>query len=92
MFQGLLCTLFDLVQAYFQQGFVRGAEYFIEQARDLASCLNSPAMLSRAIARKSELQLHQGDIQDAASSLIGAAELLQDVGQLDLIGKLLILP
>ena len=58
---------------------MRGAEYFVEQACDLADSLNSPILLSRAIARKCELQLYQGNIQDAATSLLEAAELLHDV-------------
>lgn len=72
-------TLFGLGRAYFLQGSVRGAEYFIEQARDLAESLNTPAMLSRALTKKGELLLHQGNLEAATANLLEAAELLRDV-------------
>lgn len=79
VYQGLLNTLFSLGRAYFLQGSVRAAEFFIDQARDLTESLNTPAMLSRALAKKGELQLHRGNLEDAAASLLEAAELLRDV-------------
>lgn len=80
---GLLTTLFDLSRAYFDRGSPRESAYFAEQAQELAESLNIPAMTSRALARKGEVQLHQGQLQDGYGSLMHAAELLQDVVGLD---------
>ncbi|KAJ7172324.1 cysteine peptidase C50 [Mycena filopes] len=75
--EGLLATLFALCEAYFTRGSAREAEYFAQQAYDLAQSLNAPAMAGRALARKGELQLHQRQLQEAHETLMQAAELLQ---------------
>lgn len=80
---GLLTTLFDLSRAYFIRGSPRESFYFAEQAEELATSLNIPAMMSRALTRKGEVQLHQGQLQDGYENLMHAAELLQDVLGLD---------
>ena len=80
---GLLTSLFDLSRAYFNRGSPRESVYFAEQAQELAESLNIPAMMSRALARKGEVQLHQAKLQDGYGSLMHAAELLQDVLGLD---------
>src|SRR5882762_2945457 len=76
---GLLNTLFALCQAYFTRGSPREADYFAQQAHDLAESLNAPAMVARAITRKGEIQLHQGQLDDGYASLMRAAELLEDM-------------
>ncbi|KAF8591367.1 hypothetical protein K439DRAFT_1627079 [Ramaria rubella] len=81
--EGLLILLFDLAHAYFQQGSVRAAEYFIEQARSLACSLNSSIMIARALTRRCELKLHQGNIEAATAALLEAAELLHDLPGVD---------
>jgi separase len=77
--EGLLNTLFSLCQAYFAQGSPREADYFAQQAQDLAESLNAPAMVSRALTRKGEIQLHQGLLDDGYANLMRAAELLEDM-------------
>ncbi|EGO04017.1 hypothetical protein SERLA73DRAFT_84238 [Serpula lacrymans var. lacrymans S7.3] len=79
MAEGLLSTLFALIQAYFARGSAREAEYFAQQAHDMAESLNTQAMASRALARKGEIQLHQGQIDTGHESLLRAAELLADL-------------
>ncbi|KAJ7632765.1 cysteine peptidase C50 [Roridomyces roridus] len=75
--EGLLATLFALCEAYSTRGSVREAEYFAQQAFDLASSLNAPAMAARALARKGELQLHQRLLSEAHGAFMQAADLLQ---------------
>ncbi|KAJ6630611.1 peptidase family C50-domain-containing protein [Mycena sp. CBHHK59/15] len=77
--EGLLATLFALCEAYFTRGSAREAEYFAQQAHDLAQALNAPAMAGRALARKGELQLHQGHLKEGHDSLTQAANLLQNL-------------
>jgi separase len=76
---GLLNTLFALCQAYFARGSPKEADYFAQQAQDLAESLNAPAMVSRALTRKGEIQLHQGQLDGGYASLMRAAELLEDM-------------
>jgi separase len=76
---GLLNILFALCQAYFARGSPREADYFAQQAQSLAESLNAPAMVSRALTRKGEIQLHQGQLDGGYASLMRAAELLEDM-------------
>ena len=76
---GLLNTLFALCHAYFERGSPREADYFAQQAQHLAESLNAPTMVSRALTRKAEIQLHQGRLEDGYGSLMRAAELLEDM-------------
>ncbi|KAJ6475784.1 cysteine peptidase C50 [Mycena vitilis] len=77
--EGLLATLFALCEAYHTRGSVREAEYFAQQAYDLALSLNAPAMAGRALAKKGELQLHQRHLQEAHDTFTQAADLLQNL-------------
>lgn len=81
--EGLLTTLFALSQMYLARGSPREAEYFAQQAHDLAESLNTPAMVSRALAKKGEVQLHQGKLEEAHDSLSRAGELLCNVPGID---------
>lgn len=80
---GLLATLFALSRTYLTRGSAREAEYFSQQAQDLAESLNAPAMISRALAKKGEIQIHQGQLEDGYNSLIQATELLGDIPGID---------
>ena len=62
--QCLLQTMFTLGQVYLARVSSREAQYFFEQARDLADAINSPAFLCRAIARLEEIQMHEGRLTD----------------------------
>ncbi|KAK7020489.1 cysteine peptidase C50 [Favolaschia claudopus] len=77
--EGLLATIFALCEAYFTRGSAREAEYFAEQAYELAQSLNAPAMAGRALIKKGELQLHQRHLQTAHDTLLQAAALLQNL-------------
>ncbi|KAJ7741576.1 cysteine peptidase C50 [Mycena maculata] len=81
--EGLLATLFALCEAYSTRGSAREAEYFAQQAFDLAQSLNAPALAGRALAKKGELQLHQGLLKDAHDSFMQAAKLLQNLPGMD---------
>lgn len=76
--------MFGLCHAYFIRGSVREAEYFAQQAEELAQALNAPAMVGRAIAKRAELQLHQGLLKEGYSSVTQAIESLQDLPGLDM--------
>ena len=70
---GLLVTLFALTQAYVARGSPREAEYFAQQAKDVAESLNTPAMAGRALARIGEIYLHLHQVEDSHASLAKAA-------------------
>ena len=69
---GLLGTLFALAQAYFARGSAREAEYFAQQAQDLADAINTPTMVSRALARKGEIYLHTNRLDEGGECLMQA--------------------
>ena len=81
--EGLLTTLFALSRAYFARGSPRESEYFAQQAQDLAESLNAPGMISRALTKKGEILLHQGELEDGYASVMRAAELLEDIPGID---------
>ncbi|TFK38240.1 cysteine peptidase C50 [Crucibulum laeve] len=82
--EGLFVTLFSLSRAYLARGSALEAEYFAKQAQDLAEALNSPAMVSRALARRGEVQLHLGQLDEGYQNLLRAAELLHDIPGIDI--------
>ncbi|KAG6920238.1 hypothetical protein DXG01_005007 [Tephrocybe rancida] len=77
MTEGLITTLFSLVEVYMNRGSVREAEYFAQQAQDLAESLNAPTLVSRALAKKGEIQLYQGHLETSLECLTTAATLLE---------------
>jgi len=81
--EGLLSTMFTLAQTYYLRGSAREAEYFAKQTADLATQLNTPGMLSRALAKQGEIQLHLGQLEKARTCLSRASALLADVPGLD---------
>ncbi|KAI0700451.1 peptidase family C50-domain-containing protein [Cytidiella melzeri] len=78
--EGLLSTLFSLTRAYVSRGSPREAEFFAQQAKDLAVALNMPAMVSRALSRLGEIYLHLGQLKDSHACLAEAANLVADAG------------
>ncbi|KAK0494593.1 cysteine peptidase C50 [Armillaria luteobubalina] len=82
--EGLILTLFALCDGYAMQGSAREAEFFAQQAEDLAQSLNAPAMMARALIRKAELQLHQGKLEEGQESLTTALQLICDDSSVDL--------
>lgn len=83
--EGLLFTMLFLTEVYFSKGSPREAEYFARQIADLAENLNSPAMVSRAVAKLSEIQLYMARLQDARINLTRAGKLLQGMPGLDAV-------
>ncbi|OJA09463.1 hypothetical protein AZE42_11142 [Rhizopogon vesiculosus] len=79
MVEGLLSTLLTLTQAYFTCGSSREAEYFAQQAPDLAESANAPTMAVRALMRKGEIQLCRRQLDAGRDSSFKAAELLQNL-------------
>ena len=75
---GLLSTLFALAQAYFARGSAREAEYFAQQAQDLADAINTPTMVSRALARKGEVYLHTNRLDEGRECLMQAMEIVDN--------------
>ncbi|KAK0203498.1 cysteine peptidase C50 [Desarmillaria ectypa] len=82
--EGLMLTLFALCDGYATQGSAREAEFFAQQAEDLAQSLNAPAMIARALIRKAELQLHQEKLEEGRESLATALQLMCDDTGIDL--------
>ena len=81
--EGLLSTLFSLSRVYHLGGSAREAEYFAQQAADIAEELSLPAMISRALAKKGEVQLQMGKLEEAHANLARAEELLRGMPGID---------
>jgi separase len=69
-------TTLSLASSYLRRGSVREAEYFIREAEQLASSLNAPALLCRALAMKVEVQLQLRQLDNALSTLLVAVKTL----------------
>lgn len=67
--EGLLNALFALSHAYLERGSPREAQYFAEQAKDLAESLNAPAGICRALVKNGEVQLFQGLLVEGSAQL-----------------------
>ncbi|EMD38775.1 hypothetical protein CERSUDRAFT_92811 [Gelatoporia subvermispora B] len=74
--EGLLETLFLLAQTYSIQGSAREAEYFAQQAHDLAESLHAPSMVGHALARSCEILLRLGRLEEGHDSLLRASDLI----------------
>ncbi|OCH85114.1 hypothetical protein OBBRIDRAFT_891378 [Obba rivulosa] len=74
--EGLLETLFLLAQTYSIHGSAREAEYFAQQAHDLAESLNAPSMVSHALTRICEILLRLGRLEEGHDSLLRASDLI----------------
>ena len=68
----LLETMHALCRLYFIRGSVREAEYFADQAEQLARALQSPIQVVQALLRKSEIHLYLGQI-DCSEEEVGEA-------------------
>jgi separase len=76
---GLLGTLLSLVDVYFARGSPREACYFAQQAQDLAECLNAPAMVGRALAKKGEIELCRGRLAEIGETIALTEKFAQDL-------------
>ncbi|KAF8623369.1 hypothetical protein AX17_007447 [Amanita inopinata Kibby_2008] len=81
--EGLLSTLFSLSQTYLLRGSAREAEYFAQQAHDLSESLNAPSLVSRSLAKKGEILLQLGKLEEAHECLAKASEILTDITGID---------
>ncbi|KAG6813285.1 hypothetical protein H0H92_012440 [Tricholoma furcatifolium] len=77
--EGLMTTLFSLAEVYLFRGSAREAEYFAQQAQDLAESLNAPSLVSRALAKKGEIQLYRGHLDSSLEYLLAATDLLENL-------------
>ncbi|KAK2461139.1 hypothetical protein APHAL10511_006666 [Amanita phalloides] len=81
--EGLLSVLFSLCQAYLFRGSAKEAEYFAQQAHDLSQSINAPALLSRALAKKGEILLQLGKLEEAHECLANASNILSNIRGID---------
>ena len=79
----LLETQLSLAQTYAVRGSAREAEYFQEQAEELARVLGSSALLIRSLILKAELKMALGCPHDANSVLEEVMELSRNAGYLN---------
>ena len=77
--EGMLETTLSLASFYLLRGSVREAEYFIREAEQLASSMNAPALLCRALAMKVEVQLQLRQLDSALTTLRTATDALTDM-------------
>jgi separase len=79
-------TTLSLASAYLRRGSVREAEYFIREAEQLASSLNAPALLCRALAMEVEVQLQLRKLDTALITLREATITLDGITGPDAAG------
>jgi separase len=72
-------TTLSLSRVYLRRGSVREAEYFIREAEQLATSINAPALLCRALTMKVEVQLQLRQLDTALTTLRAATNALNDV-------------
>ena len=84
--EGMLETTLLLANVYRRRGSVREAEYFIREAEQLASSINAPALLCRALAMKVEVQLQLRQFDTALTTLRAATNALDDITGPDAAG------
>ena len=77
--EGMFETTLSLASAYLRRGSVREAEYFIREAEQLASSLNAPALLCRALAMKVEVQLQLRQLDTALTTLRAATNTVDGI-------------
>jgi tetratricopeptide (TPR) repeat protein len=77
--ESMLETTLLLASVYLRRGSVREAEYFIREAEQLASSINAPALLCRALAMKAEVQLQLRQLDTALTTLHAATNVLNDI-------------
>jgi separase len=75
----MLETTLSLASVYLRRGSVREAEYFVREAEQLASSINAPALLCRALAMKVEIQLQLRQFDTALTTLHAATDALNDI-------------
>ncbi|KAF8831565.1 hypothetical protein HHX47_DHR1000449 [Lentinula edodes] len=64
--EGLLNALFSLFHAYLERGSPREAQYFAEQAKELAASVNAPSGMCRAMVKNVEAKIYQGLIAEGS--------------------------
>lgn len=84
--EGMFETTLSLASAYLRRGSVREAEYFIREVEQLASSLNAPALLCRALTMKVEVQLQLRQLDTALTTLRTATDTLNNITGPDAAG------
>lgn len=75
----LLHVMLTLSELYFLRGSAREAEYFADQAEQLAQTLRSPLMVCRALSQKTDMQLCLGQLEDAGNTLQAANTMAKEI-------------
>ncbi|KAI9509013.1 peptidase family C50-domain-containing protein [Russula earlei] len=84
--EGMLETTMSLAGVYLRRGSVREAEYFIREAEQLASSMNAPALLCRALAMQVDIQLQLRQPDNALNTLRAATNALNNITGPDAAG------
>ncbi|KAG8981364.1 hypothetical protein FRB90_007306, partial [Tulasnella sp. 427] len=70
---GVITTLFTLGRLHHLRGSVKNSEFFTQKANELATSLNAPLLISRALAKEAERELAIGRLDTGHDLLVQAA-------------------
>lgn len=77
--QGLLAAILRVAALHFVRGTPKSADFFAQQALDLAEDLASPRQMARALSVQVDVRLHREQLDEAAVMLERIEELLGSV-------------
>ncbi|KAG8895793.1 hypothetical protein FRC00_006914 [Tulasnella sp. 408] len=70
---GVVTTLFALGRLHHIRGSVKNSEFFTQKANELATSLNAPLLISRALAKEAEKELAIGHLDTGHDLLVQAS-------------------
>ncbi|KIO19106.1 hypothetical protein M407DRAFT_31256 [Tulasnella calospora MUT 4182] len=70
---GVVTTLFALGRLHYVRGSVKNSEFFTQRANELATSLNAPLLISRALTKEAEKELAVGRLDTGHDLLVQAA-------------------
>ncbi|BGP39728.1 separin protein [Rhodotorula kratochvilovae] len=74
--EGLLDAILRVASLHFVRGTPKSADFFAQQALDLAEDLGAPRQMARALAVQTDVRLYWGKLDEAAAGLERVEELL----------------
>ncbi|GAA5821500.1 hypothetical protein JCM3770_000600 [Rhodotorula araucariae] len=74
--EGLLDGIIRVAALHFVRGTPKSADFFAQQALDLAEDLGAPRQMARALSMQADVRLHWGKLDEAAAGLEQVEELL----------------
>lgn len=77
---GVVTGLFALGRLHHIRGSVKNSEFFTQRANELATSLNAPLLISRALAKEAEKELAVGRLDTGHDLLVQAAYHWEQVG------------